>query len=58
MNAVVLVLISLAFLEGCLFALAPGLVKRIVETAPERTLQLAGLIEALAAVAVLLFIYL
>jgi len=57
MNAVVLVLISLLFLEGCLFALAPELVKRMVGTASDRTLQLAGLVEAAAAVALLLLVY-
>lgn len=55
MNVVTLVLISLVFAEGCLLALAPGLVKRMVETASERMLQLAGVVEALAAL-VLLFL--
>lgn len=55
MNTVTLVLLSLIFLEGALVALAPGLVKRMVETASERTLQAAGVVEALAAL-VLLFL--
>ena len=58
MNAVVLVLIALLFLEGCLFALAPGLVKDMLASVSERTLQLAGLIEAIAALALIMLIYL
>jgi len=57
MNAMVLVLLSLLFLEGCLLALAPELVKRMVGTASEHTLQAAGLVEAAAAVALLLLVY-
>ena len=58
MSTVVLVLIALLFLEGCLLALAPGLVKQMLASAPERTLQLAGLIEAIAALALTILIYL
>ncbi len=58
MNAVVLVLISLLFLEGCLFALAPALVKEMVTSVSERTLQVAGFIEAVAALALIMLIYL
>ena len=57
MSAIVLVLIVLLFLEGCLLALAPALVKEMVASASERSLQVAGLIEAIVALALLVLIY-
>jgi len=58
MSTVVLILIALLFIEGCLLALAPGLVKEMLASASGRTLQVAGLIEAVAALALLLLVYL
>jgi len=57
MSAAILVVIALVFLEGSLLVLAPALVKRLIETVPERTLQIAGLLEAVLALALLLLIY-
>jgi len=58
MSVALLVLIALLLAEGSLLAFAPGLVQRIITTASERTLQVAGLIEVILAVGLLLLIYL
>lgn len=57
MSTVVLVLLALVFAEGCLLALAPALVKRMVASASERGLQVVGFIEAVAALVLLVLIY-
>ncbi len=57
MSTVVLVLLALVFAEGCLLALAPALVKRMIGSASERALQVAGLLEAVAALVLLVLIY-
>jgi uncharacterized protein YjeT (DUF2065 family) len=56
-STLVLVLLALVFLEGCLLALAPAIIKRMIASATERALQIAGLVEAMLALALLLLIY-
>jgi uncharacterized protein YjeT (DUF2065 family) len=57
MSVAVLVLLAFLFLEGCLAGFAPKLVKYVVANVSERGLQVAGLIEAALALALLLLIY-
>jgi uncharacterized protein YjeT (DUF2065 family) len=57
MNVAVPVLLACVFLEGCLAGFAPRLVKYLVANVSERALQVAGLIEASLALALVLLIY-
>ncbi len=56
MKAAVLVLVVLLFGEGSILVLMPGLVKRLIPTVPERTLQVIGFIETVLALILLVLL--
>jgi len=51
------VVLALMLLEGCVWALAPGLGRRVTESVPPRVLQVFGIVEVAVAVALLLSVF-